>query len=79
MDETPPGRIPLDRILRKLASKREPYQRGNYSPLERDDTRSDRYPGWSDQQEIDQPGQGRANAGGDQRVVGADVRLRIER
>ena len=39
----------------------------------------DHYRGWSDQQEIDQRGQGRADAGGDQRVVGADVGLRIER
>ena len=32
-----------------------------------------------DQEEIDQRDQGRAHAGGDQGVVGADVGLRIER
>ena len=32
----------------------------------------------SDQQEVDQRNQGRADAGGDQRVIGAEVVLHVE-
>ena len=35
--------------------------------------------GWSDQNEIEQREEGRSDGGGDQREVGADVRLGVER